>query len=1086
VDHLHLDSEQALENATMGLFRSLGWTTANAFYEAFAPDEATPTRPYLGRHDETEVLLKDRLRPALETLNPDLPPAAIQAAASELDRGRSMMTPVQANRDVYRLLKNGVLVTYRDDEGREQAARVRAIDWNEPARNDFLMVQQFWVTSDLGRKRPDLVGFVNGIPLLFGELKAHHKRLINAYNHNLRDYKDTIARVFWYTGFVILSNGSQAVIGNLSAPFRHFGTWKKVADEKEQGVISLETLVRATCAPARLLDIVENFTLYHEGAKGLEKITAKNHQYLGVHNVIRAVEHIRDNQGRVSPASRRLGVFWHTQGSGKSFSMIFFAQRVLRKLGGNWTFVIVTDRKDLDDQIYKNFSRCGVVTEGEEQVRADSGADLKRLLREDHRYVFTLIQKFHTRDGRPYPVLSERDDVIVLTDEAHRTQYATLAMNMRRALPNAAFVGFTGTPLMADEVELTREVFGDYVSVYNFRQSVEDGATVPLYYENRIPEVQLTNEELTPDMETLLERADVDDEAEAALAREFVREYHVITRDDRLEKVAQDVVDHFFHRGYRGKAMVISIDKLTTGKMYDKVQKYWRRALDDLRARLETAPEAERAGLKDLIEYVESTDMAVVVSQGQNEVQTFAKHGLDVRPHRRRMMAEDLDEKFKDPDDPFRLAFVCAMWRTGFDAPACSTIYLDRPMRNHTLMQTIARANRVFGEKVNGLIVDYVGIFRELQRALAIYAAGKDEDEEGEEGDYPIQGKDALVDELREAVAGIEAFCEKRGVDVEPLLARTDAFQHVALMAGAAHRLVDARTEEALDDSVERIILNDGLKLRFLNLAAEVDRLFKAILPDPSAGEFGPKRRLFLYLAEKIRSLTPELEAPDVRAEVTSLLDESIEAREYVIREPPAAYDLSQVDFEALKEQFERGRKRTQAERLRGRLNAKLGHMVRRNRCRIDYYDEFQRLIDEYNGGSLNVETFFEQLVDFAQRLNEEDQRHIREGLSEGELALFDILTRPDMHLTGKEAQQVKQVARDLLATLTTEKLVLDWHKRQQSRAAVRLAIKEILYDRLPDRYTEDLCDQKRDDIYHHVYTNYYGAGRSVYGVAAA
>jgi type I restriction enzyme R subunit len=316
---------------------------------------------------------------------------------------------------------------------------------------------------------------------------------------------------------------------------------------------------------------------------------------------------------------------------------------------------------------------------------------------------------------------------------------------------------------------------------------------------------------------------------------------------------------------------------------------------------------------------------------------------------------------------------------------------------------------------------------------------------------------------------------------IQPRLEKTDAFQHIALMADAAHLLVDAQTKEALDDSLERIIVNDELKLRFLNLAANVDRLFKAVLPDPRAGEFGPKRRLFLYLADKIRNLTPELEAPDVAAEVTGLLDESIEAREYVIRDQAAAYDLSKIDFDALKEQFEQGRRRTEAEKLRGTVNAKLRRMLRRNQSRIDYQDEFQRLIDEYNQGSFNVETFFEQLVDFAQRLSEEDQRHIREELTEEELALFDILTRPEMHLTEEEERQVKQVAHDLLTTLTKEKLVLDWQKRQQSRAAVRLAIEDILYDRLPERYTEDLCDQKRDDVYHHVYTNYWGAGQSVY-----
>jgi type I restriction enzyme R subunit len=1073
----HLDAEQALEDRTMRLFASLGWATANAFYEAFAPQEATASRPYLGRADETQVLLLPRLRAALEKLN-HLPPAALDAAIAELARGRSVVTPVQANREVYQLLKDGVPVTYRDDQGRECQERVQVIDWNDPANNDFLMVQQLWISGEASC-RPDLVGFVNGIPLLFGELKAHHKRLINAYKDNLARYKADIPHLFWYTGFIVLSNGSQSVIGNLSASFKHFGTWKKVLDENERGVISLETLVRATCAPARLLDLVENFTLYHKGNAGLEKITAKNHQYLGVENVIAAVRHIRHNQGK-------LGVFWHTQGSGKSFSMIFFSRKTLRRLGGNWTFVVITDRKDLDDQIYKNFSRCGVVTEGDKQARATSGARLKQLLAQDHRYIFTLIQKFHTKKGQKYPIISERDDIIVMTDEAHRTQYATLAMNMRSALPNAAFIGFTGTPLMAAEIELTRQVFGDYVSVYNFRQSVEDRATVPLYYENRIPELQLTNQELDARLDAILEQADVDrddDQVEAELARQFVREYHVITRDDRLEKIAADIVDHFIHRGHRGKALVVSIDKLTTVKMYDKVQKHWQRKLDALRAQLAAASPVERPHLQDLVTYMETTDMAVVVSHAQHEDARFKKHGLDIAPHRQRMAKEDLDERFKRAEDPFRIAFVCAMWRTGFDAPACSTIYLDRPMRNHTLMQTIARANRVFGDKVNGLIVDYIGIFRELQQALAIYATGKG----AEDGEYPIQDKAALVQKLEDALDEVQAFCQGRGVDLAPILQSTDAFDHIALVDAVTHLLVDTQTEESIDDSIERIIVNDGLKTQFLNLVANVDRLFYAILPDTRAAEFGPRRKLLVYLADKIRNLARgEVETPDVEAEVTALLDESIQAREYVIRESPAPYDLSKVDFDALKQQFEQGRQRTEAERLRGTINAKLQRMIRRNRSRVNYQQEFQRLIDQYNAGSLNTDVFFEQLVALAQRLNAEEQRHIRENLTEEELAIFDILTRPDMQLTAKQEHQVKRVARDLLTALTTEKLVLDWRKRQQSRAAVRLAIEDILYDCLPDVYTPELCHQKRDDVYQHIYDNYTGAGQSIYTGAVA
>ena len=1087
----YVDTEQALENETMQLFASLGWQTANAYHESFDPAIASARRPYLGRHDDSEVLLLARLRAALRSLNPNLPASALEAALRQLRQGRSMMSLAAANHQVYRLLKNGAQVEILDPgASRREHYHVRFIDWQDHARNDFLMVQQFWIQGELHRRRPDLIGFVNGIPLLFGELKAHHRRLKNAYNDNLSDYKETIPRIFWYTGLIVLSNGSQGAVGNLSAPFRHFSTWKRVNDESERGVIDLETMVRAACAPARLLDLVENYTLYHEASGGLEKITAKNHQYLGVENVLAALHHIRDETpGSAGENQGRLGVFWHTQGSGKSYSMIFIAQKVLRTVGGHWTFVIVTDRQNLDEQIYKNFARSGVTVEDEKRVRAQDGEHLKRLLRGDQRYVFTLIQKFHTRNqelqGDPpipgrYPVLSERDDILVMVDEAHRSQYADLAANMRRALPAAAFLGFTGTPLMAHEEELTREVFGEYVSIYNFKQSMADGATVPLYYENRIPELQITTAELNAQMGEVLEQAEVDDEGEAALARQFVREYHLITRDNRLEKIAADLVEHFTGRGYRGKAMMVAIDKLTTVKMYHKVQQHWQRKLADLRARRAAALPAERAGLDDLIAYMETTDMAVVISQAQGEIGFFAEHGYDIKPHRERIVNEDLDEKFKDADDPLRLAFVCAMWRTGFDAPACSTIYLDRPMRNHTLMQTIARANRVFGQKTNGLIVDYIGIFRELKQALAIYATGKG----AEVGEYPVKDKDALVSKLRAALAEVEAFCEERGVDLAAILA-TDrtAFQHIAQVDYIVEQLVGAQTEEAVLDAVDNIIINDELKLRFLNLVAEVDQLYKAILPDPRAGEFSARRKLLTYLVEKIRNLTPHEELPDVEAEVTRLLDEAITARSYVIREPAARYDLGKVDFEALKREFEQGRKHVEAEKLRGSVHAKIQRMVRRNRSRVDYQQEYERLIDEYNSECINIETFYDELIDLAQDLSAEEQRHVRENLSEEELAIFDILTRPGPDLSEGERAAVKQVARDLLDTLKREKLVLDWRKRQQYRAAVRLVIKDMLDEQLPADYNTDLYYQKCDDVYQHVYDNYGGAGQNIYAM---
>ena len=1051
------DAEEALENATLALFAKLDWETVNAYYEVYGETPGAGTGPYLGRATRNEVILRPRLETALTRLNPDLPPEALHQAIEQLTRDRSAMTLVHANREIYALLKDGIPVTYRDADGEEQVERVTVIDWANPANNDFLMAQQFWVTGDIYTCRADLVGFVNGLPLLFGELKAHHKRLKDAYRRNLRDYKDTIPHLLWYNAFILLSNGSDSRIGTITSEWEHFSPWKKINSEGEEGIISLDTLIRGSCAPDRFLDIAENFLLFQGVRGGLIKIVAKNHQYLGVESALEEVRQIRDNQGR-------LGVFWHTQGSGKSFSMIFFSQKILRKLPGNWTFVIITDRLDLDDEIYKNFARCGVVTEPENRVRAQSGEHLKQMLTEDHRYVFTLIHKFHTHRGERYPKLSDRSDVIVITDEAHRSQYDVLAMNMRHALPNAAFIGFTATPLMVGE-EKTREVFGDYVSIYNFKQSTKDRATVPLYYENRIPELELTNEQLNEDMNRLLEEAELDDTQEAKLAREFAREYHLITRDDRLEKVAEDIVQHFVNRGYLGKAMVVSIDKLTTVQMYDKVQRYWQRALEDLRAKLATASSEERAVLEAKIAFVEETDMAVVISREQGEVQKFREKGLDVLHHQRRIMTENLDEKFKDPADPFRLAFVCAMWRTGFDVPSCSTIYLDRPMCNHTLMQTIARANRVFGEKVNGLIVDYVGIFRDLQRALAIYGTGPGG--EIKPGEEPVEDKDALVERLREAIEDATAFCTKRGVDIEPILG-SEGYERIALM----------------DDAVEKIIINDDLKTKYLALAANVDRLFKAILPDTRAGEFSPRRKVFTVLADKIRALIPEADISEVMAEVEELLDESVSARPYAIRESGVLYDLSQIDFEALKQQFEQGRKRTEAEKLRGTINAKLRRLVRLNRNRMNYMEDFQRLIDEYNAGSRNVEEFFEELIEFAQRLNEEEQRAIAENLSEEELAVFDILTRPGPGLTENEKREVKRIAHDLLDTLKREKLVLDWRKRQQSRAAVRIVIEDMIW-RLPERYTDKMCHRKSAQIYQHVYDNYWGEGRNIYAMAA-
>lgn len=1036
-----------VEQPALELLGSIGWDYINCYDEVFGKGGT------LGRETASEVILVRYLRDSIKQLNHGADVDAIDAAIEEITRDRSSMHPVNANQNVYKLIKDGVTVTWRDEYDEEVEGIIQIIDWKNPKNNTYLMTSQLWVIGQVYKRRADIVGFVNGIPLVFIELKASHKRLEDAYNNNLRDYRDTIPQLFWYNALIILSNGSKSHIGSISATMEHFNEWRKISSEGENGKVSLETILRGVCDHTRLLDLIENFTLFTDKPV---KIVSKNHQFLGVNNAIQAVKDIKTKKGR-------LGVFWHTQGSGKSFSMVFFTQKILRKIAGNWTFIIVTDRTELDDQIYKTFASVNAVKENKTQ--AESCAHLRQLLIEDHRMVFTLIQKFQWEDvSEP---ITLRDDVIVITDEAHRSQYDTLARNMRKALPNASFIGFTGTPLVEGDA-ITRDVFGDYVSVYDFTDAVEDGATVPLYYENRIPELQLVNENLNDDLNQVIENAILDESQENRLEREFLREYHLITRKERLERIAQDIVEHFMGRGYMGKGMVVSIDKITAVTMYLKVKVEWDKYLTRLQDELKSCSPLDRGVIEAKIKFMQKTDMAVVVSQSQNEVDDFRKKGIDILPMRKRMQSDELDVKFKDPNNPLQLVFVCAMWITGFDVQSLSTVYLDKPMRNHTLMQTIARANRVFEGKINGLIVDYVGVFRNLQKALSIYAKPGQGNIE-----TPVKDKNKLICDLEEAMRQTTTHCTFNGVDLEKIeKASAKSFEKIAL----------------IDNAVDALVANEEVKRRFMQLAGVTWRLFKAILPDERAYKYEETCQLLHNLSEKIRSLSPVANIDDVMGEIENVLDLSIDTHGYIIREAEAGYsttiDLSGLDFDAMRKEFEKKRKHTEVERLKNTVERVLENMVELNHTRMDYLEKFQEMIAEYNSGSKNVDIIYNDLLNFAESLNDEQHRHMQENLTEEELALFDILTKPEPGLSEKERQQVKKIARELLDTLKREKLVLDWRKKQQTRADVLYTIEKVLDDELPRSYTTDLYRKKCEFVYQHIYDNYYGAGKSLYGIA--
>lgn len=1062
--------DELAESVAIEQMEELGWAHLDCYQEWATGDS------FLGRETMEEVVLVDRLQPALALLNPDLPPEALTQAIEELTRHRGMLSLAEANSQIYKLITDGVKVRYRNDEGVETYATVRIIDWNNPDNNDFFLASQFWIAGEFGNKRPDAIGFVNGLPLVLMEFKRPSVNVKEAYDKNISDYKDTIPQVFWYNALVIASNARVSRVGSATARWEHFTHWKRINTEKDQPDFSLQTMLRGTCAFDKLLDIVENFTLFKEERGGLIKIVAKNHQYIGVNQAFEGVRNYKQHNGR-------LGVFWHTQGSGKSFSMIFLSRKVHRKLPGHWTFVVITDALDLDDQIYKNFARTGTVTE--EEAKARDGEHLQQLLTEDHRYIFTLIQKFRTRErGMVYPQVSSREDIIVMVDEAHRSQYDTLAQNMRNALPNASFIGFTGTPLMLKGEEKTRDQFGDYVSVYDFQEAIDDEVNVPLYYENRKPELQIVNPNINREMAEILDRANLNPEEERRLEREFSAEYHLITRNERLNEIALDIVEHFMGRGFRGKAMVVAIDKATAIRMYDKVRICWQRHIDALRQRLPEASDEEKIIIEETIEFMEGTDMAVVVSKDQNEIENMRRKGLDISNHRRRMENEALDEKFKDPGDPFRIVFVCAMWMTGFDAPSCSTIYLDKPMRNHTLMQTIARGNRVFPGKENGLVIDYFGVFQNLQNALAIYAAGTPESTDGvrEDGQIPIRQKEQQMEDLLEAIADTRTFCEERHIDLDAAL-RADRIQRVRMLDDAVIQIILRNPEYfegEVGDQIDAILVNDDSRREFLMLADQVTRLSKAIRPYEPLNEYIPICTLFTVIAETIRSITPPPDISGVMGDVERLLDRSISSRGYIIRSG-GVLDLSRVDVDALRARISTVNHRNiEATQLRGLVQRTIEQIVQRNRTRIDYYHRFQRLVNRYNSNSLNVEEFFRQLVNLIQDLTEEDQRAIAENLTEEQLAIFDLLITPGPELNEAQSNQVKEVVRDLLATLKEEKLLLDWQKKRTLRAGVRLAIMDKL-EELPDAYNPEQYELKCSLIYDHVLNSYFGDGRSIY-----
>lgn len=1006
------------------------------------------------RISKKQCVLPEVLKASLIRINPNITIDVIDKIVSELSQDYSNTDLTSTNYSLYNKLRNNIQVSVRRN-GKIEQDFLKLIDFENPSNNTFTAVSQMWIQGKINYRRPDVLIFVNGLPLVFIELKNSIVKVEEAYNKNLTDYIKDIPNLFAWNQICVLSNGLETRLGAFNASYDFFFEWLKVKSESEKvnreeirnKGISIEYFIDGLLEKNRLIDYIENFILFQNQSL---KIIAKNHQFLGVNNLIESVKNREELNGK-------LGVFWHTQGSGKSYSMVMFARKVKRKIPGNFTFLVITDRDDLDTQIYKNFLRTETIGKTEE-CKPKSGSQLREYLQSNKSFVFTLIHKFKYDKGKQYPVLSTRNDIIVMVDEAHRTQYKDLAENMRTALPNANFIAFTGTPLLGSK-KLTNQWFGNYVSEYNFAQSVEDGSTVPLYYSRRVPEVNLVNNFLDDDVVDIIEDENLNDAEQRVLENSTSKILEVIKRDDRLEKIAKDIAHHFPRRGYLGKGMVVSVDKFTAVKMYDKVQKYWALEKQDIiKQRNSAKTKEERDNLTSMLNYMNNVQMAVVVSEGEDEDNKFQAAGLDISKHRKFMNeitqdGKDIEDRFKDKNDPFQLVFVCSMWLTGFDVPTLSTLYLDKPMKGHTLMQTIARANRVSLNKPCGIIVDYVNVFKFMKQALNQYALPSNDGDDV----LPVKDIDKLIKNLDDVIDESNDFLKNININLDEIIGESSTFE----------KLND------LEKAYDTILSKDANKDRFKVLTNLMCNLYEASKPEIFEKHwyneyFAP----ICYLHDLFYGKIDNEKIEKAKQKMQALLDTSVTAnnaedqQEVVIHESKVI-DLTKLDVDGIAKKIkEAPYKNILVDDLRAFIEKTLEQMINKNQNRIEFSQRYKSIIDRYNAGGTENEDYYEQLLKLIFELQKEQERPNLLGLTEEELEIYDLLIK-GRKLTNAEEQKVKLAAKNLYNKIITQEaiFVVDWYKDEQPTAKVKSMIEDSLDEYLPDSYDKDVFASKSNLI---------------------
>lgn len=1030
--------EEAVQKPAGELMSKLGWDVRYCFDEEVLGPSGT-----LGRDSYRDVLLKRDLIYALEELNEHLTPEECAEAVHVLEQvfvGDSLM---QTNERNYRMLRDGIPVKKVLADGSTRTELARVFDFDHPSMNRFVAAEELWVQGPLHRRRCDLVGFVNGVPLLFVEFKRHDKDVIRAYEDNYSDYQDTIPQIFYYNAFVMLSNGLESKVGTLDSPFEFFNEWKRLSEE-DTGSVALDTMLRGICKREAFLDLFENFILFDHFTAPAAKIMARNHQYLGVNEAVEAYRNRKLNGGK-------LGVFWHTQGSGKSYSMVFLAEKIRRTQPGSPTFLVLTDRDELNKQLSETFESCGCLAGvPAERYRATSGKNLIKKLQGNPSYVFSLIQKFNQPDAEP---IFPDHDIIVFSDEAHRTNNGICAENMLKLLPTASRLGFTGTPILEYD-GLTARTFGGYVSVYDFSRAVDDGATVPLIYENRSDKLSIDNPEINERLLDEVEQADLDENQTEKVKKQLSHDVHVIMAEPRLRAIAKDFVEHYTGIWESGKAMFISVNKVTCVMMYNYVQEYWAQALESERAKLKGMGQQEALEQQRKIAWMESTEMAVVVSQEQNEIANFKKWGLDIRPHRRKMVERELDKEFKDADNPLRVVFVCAMWLTGFDVKSLSAMYFDKPMKAHGLMQAIARANRVSEGKSNGLIVDYIGVVKALRRALADYTRSP----EGAEVLDPMFDKEELLAKIADLTDGIAVFMADQGYDLNTLLS-AEGFGKLA----------------AVKDAADAVSTTDESKKRFGIMCRELLKMYKFVTRKEAGEDLASKRDAIRAVFNQINARHERADTTDLMVRLQAIVDEHISVTDTGEQAKASTkFDISSIDFNRLGQEFSKTRhKHLLLDDMRATIEQRLNAALADNPLRIDFYEHYTKIIESYNSeqDKATIEKTFNDLLRLSQELDEKQKEWIREGFqNQHQMTVFEMLFKEE--LTPAEIKQVKAIAIELVATIEKRLAgMVHWTEKSETRDQVKLIVRDEVYKLPESSYPDEALPGFIDQIYGFYYT---------------